>query len=320
MQKVRFPGFSLTLLMCCLIAGCYMPMPESLPPYAARMGKVNQTTVQQLQTGKSTRVDVLLLLGAPSRILEDDRFFIYDWSASTGVVALPFLGAAGGIVTDFAYCLEFTRGGILKRQQLIGGRSNMFKGSTEQQVEEWTNTFITKQEYEEWDNAYAYTIKIFKEADSSAAFFAKSYGYAVFPTIRKETYRAYGKGRVYEQGEYVGDTSMAQISDGTQLGVQAYSEIVFFEDKQAIDTFTSGNFVFGAEWIRLWQSPGASAQAATTTGSSASASVNERNASTSGSKFNNGMAIFTVAKDGLMLDTSIIGQKYSYTAKSRPEN
>jgi len=59
------------------------------------------------------------------------------------------------------------------------------------------------------ESDYAHTIKIFKDAGESGTFFAKSYGYAVFPTIGKGGVGiggAYGKGRVYAAGNYVGDT------------------------------------------------------------------------------------------------------------------
>ena len=49
---------------------------------------------------------------------------------------------------------------------------------------------------------------------------------AVFPTIAKGGFffgAARGKGRVYEQGRYVGDTTMTHASLGFQLGGQAYS-------------------------------------------------------------------------------------------------
>ena len=52
---------------------------------------------------------------------------------------------------------------------------------------------------------------------------------------------------LYEKGAYVGDTSMTQVGIGLQLGGQAYSQIIFFENKAAFDQFTSGNFEFGAQ-------------------------------------------------------------------------
>jgi lipid-binding SYLF domain-containing protein len=169
-----------------------------------------------------------------------------------------------------------------------------------------------------WADKYDETIKIFRNAGESGSFFSKSYGYAVFPTIGKGGMvvgGAYGKGRVYARGEYVGDTSVTQLSVGFQLGGQAYSEIVFFEDKRAFDEFTSGNFEFGAQASAVAITAGASAEA-TTAGSSAGVSGGRHDATTVG-KYYKGMAVFTVAKGGLMYEASIGGQKFSYTPRLR---
>ena len=86
-----------------------------------------------------------------------------------------------------------------------------------------------------WADEYADTVNLFKNAGESGTFFAKSRGYAVFPTVGKAGVGvggAYGKGRVYDQGKYIGDTSVTQVSFGLQLGGQAYSEIIFFEDER----------------------------------------------------------------------------------------
>ena len=96
---------------------------------------------------------------------------------------------------------------------------------------------------------YDDTISVFKGAGESSSFFGKSYGYAVFPDVGKGGLGiggAYGKGRVYEKGKYVGDTSMVQLSVGFQAGGEDFSQIVFFEDKRAFDEFTTGQFEFGA--------------------------------------------------------------------------
>ena len=96
---------------------------------------------------------------------------------------------------------------------------------------------------------YSKTIELFKNAGESADFFQKSYAYAVFPTIGKAGLGiggAGGTGRVYERGNYVGDVSMSQISVGFQAGGQAYSQVVFLQDKRAFDEFTSGEFACGA--------------------------------------------------------------------------
>ena len=98
------------------------------------------------------------------------------------------------------------------------------------------------------------------------------------------------KGEVYEQGVLIGTSSLTQLTIGWQLGGQAYSELVFFKDKAALDDFKRGNFELGAQ---------ASAVAATA-GASADAS------------YDNGVAIFTLAKGGLMYEASIGGQKFSF--------
>jgi lipid-binding SYLF domain-containing protein len=168
-----------------------------------------------------------------------------------------------------------------------------------------------------WADEYADTVNIFRNAGESGDYFNKSYGYAVFPTIGKGGIGiggAYGKGRVYAAGDHVGDTSMTQVTVGFQLGGEAYSQIIFFEDKRAFTEFTSGNFEFSANASAVAITAGASA-AATTTGSSAGASGGKHDATTKGAGFYKGMAVFTVAKGGLMYEASIGGQKFSYTPK-----
>ncbi|MGD8674008.1 MAG: hypothetical protein PVH86_11855, partial [Thiogranum sp.] len=80
------------------------------------------------------------------------------------------------------------------------------------------------------------------------------------------------------------------------------------------EEFTSGNFEFGAEASAVAITAGASARASTT-GSSAGASGGKHDAKTASSGFRKGMAVFTVAKGGLMYEASIGGQKFNYTPK-----
>jgi lipid-binding SYLF domain-containing protein len=167
-----------------------------------------------------------------------------------------------------------------------------------------------------WADEYADTIEVFKKAGESSKFFANSYGYAVFPSIGKGGLgvgAAHGKGRVYEQGKYVGDTSMTQVTVGLQAGGQAYSQIVFFQDKRAFDEFTNGNFEFGAGVSAVAITAGVSGSAGTS-GSSSGASGGKNDANTRGT-YHKGMAVFTVAKGGLMYEASLGGQKYKYKAK-----
>jgi lipid-binding SYLF domain-containing protein len=163
---------------------------------------------------------------------------------------------------------------------------------------------------DEYDDAIA----TFKGAGQSGALFAKSYGYAVFPTIGKAGLvvgGAHGDGRVYAKGKYVGDTTITQLSVGFQAGGQAYSEIIFFQDKAAFDRFTAGNFEMSATAEAVAITAGASATAGST-GASATASATKNDAATADGGYHDGMAVFTLTKGGLMYEASIAGQKFSY--------
>ena len=160
---------------------------------------------------------------------------------------------------------------------------------------------------------YSDTLKLFKNAGESGSVLESAYGYAVFPKIGKGGVGiggAYGKGHVYAKGKYIGNTSMTQVSLGLQLGGQVYSELIVFESEEALNAFTAGNFEFGADANAIAITAAAGAQAGTT-GTSANASGGKKDATTSGS-FRKGMAVFTVAKGGLMYEASVSGQKFSY--------
>ena len=165
-----------------------------------------------------------------------------------------------------------------------------------------------------WADDYTDTIKVFKSAGESGKLLNRAYGYAVFPTIGKGGIAvggAYGKGRVYKQGKYIGDTTMTQVTVGLQLGGEAYSEMILFEDDRALKEFTKGNFEFGANAQATAITASAGAQTSTT-GASAGASAGKKDAKTVGGYYK-GMAIFTIAKGGLMYEASVGGQKFTYT-------
>ncbi|MGA2562567.1 MAG: YSC84-related protein [Steroidobacteraceae bacterium] len=162
-------------------------------------------------------------------------------------------------------------------------------------------------------DAQSDTLSIFRHAGESGAFFSNSYGYAVFPTIGKGGLGvggAYGTGRVYEHGKPIGHVSMAQVSVGLQGGGEAYSEIIFFQDKLALDRFTGGNFEFSGDVGATAITASASASAGTT-GENSGASADKHLAATQG-QYTNGVAVFTVAKGGLMYNATIAGQKFSF--------
>ena len=138
-------------------------------------------------------------------------------------------------------------------------------------------------------------IQLFKSDDSKIVkLFESAYGYVVFPGIGKGAVGiggAAGDGQVFEKGTLIGTARMTQITIGAQLGGQSFSEVIFFETKEALEAFRS------SEWA---MSAGVSAVAAA---ESASADA----------KYKNGVLVFTIAKGGLMFEASVGGQKFKFT-------
>jgi lipid-binding SYLF domain-containing protein len=145
---------------------------------------------------------------------------------------------------------------------------------------------------------------------------AGSYGYAVFPTIGKGGFGiggAGGSGCVYAGAAQTGTTGMGQITIGFQAGGQAYSQIILFENKESFEKFTTGEFEFGAQATAVALTAAAQAEAGTK-GASSSVGTSDEKSGGKASSYTNGMAVFTVAKGGLMYEASIGGQKFSYEA------
>jgi lipid-binding SYLF domain-containing protein len=141
------------------------------------------------------------------------------------------------------------------------------------------------------------TIKKFKNKDKSInSFFKSSYAYAVFPTVGKGGIGiggAYGKGVVFRGGKKIGTAKLSQVSIGFQFGGQAYSQIIFFQNKSTFNKFTNGDLKFGAGVSAVAVTAGASAAAA----------------------FNRGVAVFTMEKGGLMYEATVAGQSFKYDGK-----
>ncbi len=161
----------------------------------------------------------------------------------------------------------------------------------------------------------AEAIKLFEAAGESAAFFKKSYGFAIFPTIGKAGLGiggAHGSGCVFRQGKQVGTAKMTQVSFGWQAGAQGYSLLVFLEDERAFQEFTSGEFEFGAKASAVAITAGASAGAGTS-GTSSGASGGKHDATTkSHTGYEKGMASFSIIKGGLMYEAALGGAKFKY--------
>jgi len=161
---------------------------------------------------------------------------------------------------------------------------------------------------------YSSTINVFRDSPAVAKFFKNAYGYAVFPTIGKAGFvigGSYGNGQVYRGGKVTGKASVVEGSIGFQLGGEAFSEIIFFQDKRAYDEFTSGNFEFDATAQAVVITAGAQAQAGTK-GASAGASAGPKTGVQAETEYHKGMATFVHPKGGLMYEVSVGGQKFSF--------
>lgn len=138
------------------------------------------------------------------------------------------------------------------------------------------------------------TIARFQEEDPDiTAFFEQAHAFAIFPNVGKGGIGvggAHGHGYVYERGHLVGTTKLTQVTLGFQLGGQAYSEVIFFQDENAFRDFAEGNFELGAQASAIAVTAGASADAS----------------------YDRGVAIFTLPKGGLMYEATVGGQKFSY--------
>ena len=163
-------------------------------------------------------------------------------------------------------------------------------------------------------DSYANTIDVFKQSPQAQPFFKNAYGYAVFPAVGKGGFvvgAAYGKGQVYRGGVVTGTASLIKGTIGFQAGGQAFSQIIFFQDKRAYDEFTGGSFEFDASASAVAITAGVQAQAGTT-GAGAGASAGPATAEQAKRGYTKGMAVFIHAIGGLMYEASIGGQKFSF--------
>jgi lipid-binding SYLF domain-containing protein len=139
-------------------------------------------------------------------------------------------------------------------------------------------------------------ITLFNEADPGiASWFSGAAGYAVFPNVGKGGLGiggAHGNGEVIAGGHALGKTEMTQVTVGLQAGGQSFIQIIFFKEKKDLDNFMSGDFEFNAQVSAVALTSGASADAA----------------------YSHGVSVFTMAKEGLMAEVSIGGQKFKFEA------
>lgn len=172
---------------------------------------------------------------------------------------------------------------------------------------------------------FAGTLDVFESSPSLKPFFDNAYGYVVFPAIGRGGLvigGSYGKGRVYQGGKPFGHATMTKVSIGFQMGGQAFSQVIFLQDKRAFDEFISGRFEFDATASAVVIIVGAQAQAGTA-GASASAGTGPGSSVQVEYGYNKGMAVFVHPLGGLMYEASVGGQKFKFqpfkTSSDKPD-
>ncbi len=132
-----------------------------------------------------------------------------------------------------------------------------------------------------------------KTDPTMSALFERSYGYVIFPNVGKGAFIIGGagaNGAVYQDGAIIGSAKLRQVSVGLQAGGQTYREVIFFESEDALERFKNNKIEFSGQVSAVAAKSNASANA----------------------KYTDGVQVYTEGKNGLMLEASVGGQKFSY--------
>ena len=120
-----------------------------------------------------------------------------------------------------------------------------------------------------------------------------SVGYVIFPGIGKGGFiigGERGKGLVYQKGKVIGEAKVTEINIGAQVGGGSYTELIVFETPEALRDFKASNWEMSAKVSAVAAAEGAAKNA----------------------KFQQGVAVFTLSKGGLMVQATVGGQKFKF--------
>lgn len=140
----------------------------------------------------------------------------------------------------------------------------------------------------------AQTVQDFRDKVArSHPYFDDAYAYAVWPGITRIGFGfggAYGRGIVVEQDEAVGTVGYWQFSSGIQAGAKNFSMILFFKNKEALESLKRGDMQFmGQAGIDIG-----------TFGAHGTPTYNE------------GVAVIPLTRFGLMGEFAATGVKFSF--------
>jgi lipid-binding SYLF domain-containing protein len=151
------------------------------------------------------------------------------------------------------------------------------------------------------EESAAATLKRLEEKDRGLKqMLKKAYAYAVFPAVGKASLvvgGSYGRGAVYERGKFIGHATISQLTVGVQIGGDTFSEVLVFENKEALDRLKKGKMAFAANASAVLVKAGAA-----------------------GTKnFTNGVAAYAYSRGGMLLEAVIGGQKFSFKSADEEE-
>lgn len=127
------------------------------------------------------------------------------------------------------------------------------------------------------------------------SYFDDAKAYVIFPNVGKGALivgAASGHGAVYERGVLVGMADLKKLDIGAQIGGKAFSEVIFLKTDRAVQEFMSGEFKVAGN---------------------VSAVAVDKSPPSLNLKYTDGVAIFTLPKEGLMAEVSVGGQKIGFT-------
>lgn len=152
----------------------------------------------------------------------------------------------------------------------------------------------TESDRDELQTQAAKVMGQFRASDAEIAKQMNSaYGMAIFPKITKAGLGvggAGGRGVVYEGGKMLGYSTMSQATVGLQAGGQEYSQMILFENREALNKFTGSEWAMSAQATAVAAASGAGATA----------------------KYREGVMVYVLNQEGLMAEASVGGQKFNY--------
>lgn len=128
---------------------------------------------------------------------------------------------------------------------------------------------------------------------ASQSYLEDAYGFAILPSVTRLGFGfggAYGRGLVVEADAVIGTTGYWQFTSGIQAGARNFSMIILFRDKAALEEYKAGKTQFMGQAGLALANVGVAGTPA----------------------YNDGVAIFTVTRLGIMGEFTVSGAKFTF--------